>query len=158
VRKGTTLILAAFASVALSCGGGNQHPQTEQQAEDRIGELLKDCERNIEEEQYQKGLAAVDEILGLCRQFSIRQNRIYDITDKKHFLLQRLGRFDEALKVAFELEDMPEEAGNRKSPWNYLKIADSYFGMHDFENAVHWMEKAVYERGFIRYQALEHER
>jgi peroxiredoxin len=151
ITAGPVLVLSFMMC---SCGGGNRPPQTQQEADVRIDQLLKDCDHNLDKKQYEPALADEDAILDLCGKFSLRQDELYSITDRKQFTLQQLGRFDEALKVAFELEGLPEEAGNRKSPWNYLKIADSYLGMHDLENTVQWMGRAVYERGFIKYRVF----
>jgi len=158
MRIRTSLALATFAFIVCSCNNQEQPPQTSQQADVRIDQLLNDYGQHADNEQYQLALADVDEILNLCAKFSLREDRLWDYTDRREFMLLKMGKFDEALKVALELEDMPEQTGNRKSAWNFLKIVDCYLGVQDLEQAIHWMGKAVYERAFKSYELFERDK
>ncbi|MEE9443147.1 MAG: TlpA disulfide reductase family protein [candidate division Zixibacteria bacterium] len=145
-------------SIACSCSGDTQSPKTKQQAEDRIVQLLATLDQNWDNDEYQLVLTNLEEMLALANRYSIRQDRILNWTDKKQFMLQKLGRYDEALTVAFELEELSQQLESRRSPWNYLKIADSYLGMQDLDSTIAWIEKAVYDRGFIKYRIFEDEK
>lgn len=154
----TGLKLVAFVFIIYSGCAENQFPQTEAQAADRIDQLLMLCDQNTEDEEYQSCSDNLDKILDICGKFASQEYRIWNITDRKQYMLQLLGKFDEALTVAFELEEMSKQLRKRESPWNYLKIADSYFGLHDLDNTLEWIGKAVYERGFRKYRFFERDK
>jgi len=165
MKKKTGILLAAIILITCLNCGDKMSSQTEQdkkaqkqQAADRINILLDDYNKNVKKGQYQLCLTTLEEILDICKKNSLRKDFILSMTDEKQFILQKLERFDEALKVAFELEEMSQKSGKRKSPWNYLKIADSYLGLQNIEKTIQWMEKAVYERGFKKHKLFEQEK
>lgn len=158
MKTSTCFVLVALILIFCFSCEENQMARTKEQAKKRSDLLRFKVNQNFEREQFEQCLANVEEILYLCERFSFQQDFIFEMTDKKQFILQKLGRFDEALRVAFELEEMSQQLVNRKSPWNYLKIADSYLGMQNEEKAVEWMKKAVYERGFKKYKYFQHKK
>ena len=75
-----------------------------------------------------------------------------DKLDEQHFSLMEQGKYEESLKVAIEMEEMSRQTGDSIKPWYYLKIADSYYGMQDYQKSNEWIGKAVYEKGFKNYK------
>lgn len=154
----TNLSVIVFLFILFYACGENREPQTKEQAENRTQSLQLEYDQNIKQENYQLCLKNLNEILELSKQFDFQKDFIFKITDNKQYILQKLEKFDEALKVAFELEEMSQQIGKRESPWNYLKIADSYLGLQILEKTIEWMEKAVYERGFKKYKFFNQEK
>jgi peroxiredoxin len=135
--------------------GQSKPPQTKEEAKAQINQLLKAYYDNFDNKKYEVCLIQLEEILGLCEKFSFEKKVIIQITDKKDFVLMKAGKFDEALKVAFKLEEMSREIGEEGNPWYCLKIADSYLGMKNNDKAVEWIGKAVHERNFKNYRYLQ---
>jgi peroxiredoxin len=65
-----------------------------------------------------------------------------------------LGRYDESLKVAIGLDEMSRQSGDTIKPWYYLKIADSYYGLQNYNKSIEWIGKAVNERNFKNYKVF----
>lgn len=75
-----------------------------------------------------------------------------DKLDHQHFSLMEQGKYEESLKIALEMEEMARLTSDSIKPWYYLKIADSYNGMQDYQKSIECIEKAVYERDFKNYK------
>jgi peroxiredoxin len=75
-----------------------------------------------------------------------------DELDNQHFSLMEQGKYEESLKVALEMEEMSRLTGDSMKPWYYLKIADSYNGMQNYQKSIEWIGKAIYEKGFKNYK------
>jgi peroxiredoxin len=73
-----------------------------------------------------------------------------DKFEELQVLLMNAGRYQEALVASHSIEEVSLKASERRSPWNYVRIAEAYLGMGDKERYIDWMEKAVYERGFSK--------
>jgi peroxiredoxin len=71
----------------------------------------------------------------------------------KHQLLSDLGRHVEALDAALEFE----RVAGRKSPFNYVRIAESHLALEHTEEAFDWLERATDERGFRHARLFQHE-
>ncbi len=59
-------------------------------------------------------------------------------------------RYREALDASLKIEEMSQKASDRKSPWNYVRIAEAHLGLGDHEQYFEWMEKAIVERSFSK--------
>jgi peroxiredoxin len=86
-----------------------------------------------------------------CKQNKAPTNNMESL-DNKHFELMTQGKFEESLKIALKMEEMSRQAGDTVKPWYYLKIADSYNGMKNYQKSIEWISKAVYERKFNNYK------
>jgi peroxiredoxin len=75
-----------------------------------------------------------------------------DELDNQHFSLMEQGKYEESLKVAFKMEEMSRQTADSIKPWYYLKIADSYNGMQNYQKSIEWIGKAVNEKGFKNYK------
>jgi peroxiredoxin len=73
-----------------------------------------------------------------------------DKLEQLQVLLMNAGRYREALDASFEIEEVSIKASDRRSPWNYVRIAEAYLGLGDRERYFDWMEKAVDERSFTK--------
>jgi peroxiredoxin len=71
----------------------------------------------------------------------------------KHELLSELGRHEEALGAALEFE----KVAKRKSPFNYVRIAETCLALGQTEESVAWLEQAINERGFRHARVFQHE-
>lgn len=85
-----------------------------------------------------------------CGQRTTSEKNI-DNLDNEHFSLMEQGRYEESLKIALEMEEIARHTGDSIKPWYFLKIADSYNGMQNYQKAIEWIGKAVNEKGFINY-------
>jgi peroxiredoxin len=99
---------------------------------------------------YAEALTYVRQLVDISNQSPEKLEFRAEMFDFQHYLLLKTGAFREALENGFVLDELSRKISTRKSPWNCLKIADAYLGLKDWENAMVWIEKAVYERGFIR--------
>lgn len=70
----------------------------------------------------------------------------------------KTGAFREVLQTGFKIEELGRKIGDRKSPWDCLKIADAYLGLQEYDKALDWIEKAVKERGFAKLDTLQGEK
>lgn len=88
--------------------------------------------------------------------FSCKQTKVpaddMESLDNKHFELMKQGKYQESLKVALNMEEMSRQSGDTLKPWYYLKIADSYNGIKNYQKSIEWISKAVYERKFNNYK------
>jgi peroxiredoxin len=73
-----------------------------------------------------------------------------DKLEELQVLFMKNQRYQEALDTSFKIEEVSQKASDRRSPWNYVRIAEAYLGMGDQEKYFDWMEKAVYERNFSK--------
>lgn len=83
----------------------------------------------------------------------VKEEKFADAADKLErlqVLLMNAGRYREALDASFKIEEVSKKASDRRSPWNYVRIAEAYLGMGDREKYLDWMEKAVDERSFTK--------
>ncbi len=108
-------------------------------------------------EKYADALIHVRKLAEISKRFPEKLDFREETLDFQHYLLMKSGAFQEALEIALELEALAQKISTRNSPWYCLKIAVAYMGLKDRENALAWIEKAVYERGFIRHDILDAE-
>lgn len=155
MRMVKVLAVAALMSILLVNFGSGGTPATKEEAKARINALLDEYNRNFDSGNFEDGLRRLDEILDLCKRFSFRKEFVIQITDQKDFALMKMGRFDESLEIAFQLEKMAGEIGQGGNPWYCLKIADSYLGLKNIDKTLEWIKKAVYERGFKNCRYLQ---
>ncbi len=121
----------------------------------KVESLLSQTRKYVEEKKFQMAFDSLESIISISKKYSFSKGFLYQMMDYKIYTLQLLKRFDDALKLIFELEKMSAKLGRKKSPWNYLKIADCYLGMGEKAKGLKWMGKAVYERGFIKFKYLQ---
>jgi peroxiredoxin len=65
-------------------------------------------------------------------------------------LLMKERRFEDALKVSFEIEEVAAKASERRSPWHYVRIGEVHLAMGHTDQYFEWIEKAIRERSFSR--------
>lgn len=145
------LIAIGISVICITCGR-SQPPQNKQEAQVRINTLRNAYFNHLDNQNFQACLADLDKILELCEKYSFEQALVMDITDRKIFTLMNLGEFNQALQLAFVLEEMSIHSEDRDSPWYYLKIADCYNGLQNTEKAVVWIGKAVNEKSFNNFK------
>ena len=66
--------------------------------------------------------------------------------------LMKERRYEEALKVSFEIEDVAAKASERRSPWHYIRIGEVHLAMGHTDQYFEWVEKAIRERSFSRIE------
>lgn len=74
-----------------------------------------------------------------------------DLLERLNDLAMHLGHFDLALDTALRLE----AASSRPSPWNQLKIAEALLRLGREEEALPYVECAVFTRGFKRFGVFD---
>lgn len=87
-----------------------------------------------------------------------RAGRYGEAADTLEVIQMRLmaaGRYQEELDAAFAIEALSVKASARRSPWNYVRIAEVYLRLGERDQFFHWMEKAVNERGFSKVAYFE---
>jgi hypothetical protein len=60
-------------------------------------------------------------------------------------LLMKERRFEDALKVSFEIEEVAAKASGRRSPWHYVRIGEVHLAMGHTDQYFEWVEKAIRE-------------
>ena len=78
-----------------------------------------------------------------------------DELERLQMLFMDAGRYEDALDASFKIEEISSKVSDRKSPWNYVRIAEVYLRLGDRDKYFDWMEKALYERGFCRLEFLQ---
>ena len=106
---------------------------------------------------YADALTHVRKLVEISDRFPDKLEFREEALDFQHFLLMKTGAFQEAVETALALEALARKISTRNSPWYCLKIAVAYMGLNDRERALAWIEKAVYERNFIRHDVLDGE-
>jgi thiol-disulfide isomerase/thioredoxin len=124
-------------------------------AQDEIRTLLDHANACSRAGKYAEALADVRQLVAWAKRSPEKLEFQSQMLDFQNFLLLKSGAFREALETALELDELAKKLNPRRSPWNCLKIAEAYLGMNDRENALDWIEKAVYERGFIRRDVFD---
>jgi peroxiredoxin len=119
-------------------------------SQNKTSRLLDRANRRSQAGNYKEALADVRQLVKIANQSPEKLEFNVEMLDFQHFLLMKTGAFQEALESAFELETLDQKLSPRRSPWNCLKIAEPYLGLNDLDNALTWIEKAVFERNFIR--------
>jgi peroxiredoxin len=66
--------------------------------------------------------------------------------------LMKERRYEEALQVSFEIEDVAAKASARRSPWHYVRIGEVHLAMGHADQYFEWVEKAIRERSFSRIE------
>jgi peroxiredoxin len=89
-----------------------------------------------------------------CKQIDSPADDIESL-DNQHFELMEQGKFEESLISALKMEKMARQSGDTLKPWYFLKIADSYNGMKNYQKTIEWISKAVYERNFNNYRIFQ---
>lgn len=74
-----------------------------------------------------------------------------DLLERLNDLAAYLGHYDLALDAALRLE----AAASRVSPWNQLKIAEALLHLGRAEEALPYIQCAVFERGFKRFKVFD---
>ena len=69
-------------------------------------------------------------------------------------LLLKLERGPELLENTLLLEEMSVE----KTPWNFLKIADAHIFLGHRDEAIDWIDKAITEREFRKFEVFDAQR
>lgn len=146
------IVSVVFLTCTFYSCGHNDTPLNEKEARDEIKRLQDYYYRNSGNEKYELCLSELNEILDLCNKFNLEQEMITEFTDNKHFTLMNLGRYEESLRVALEMEEMSRQSGDTLKPWYYLKIADSYNGIHEYGKSIEWIARAVDEKNFKNYK------
>ena len=85
----------------------------------------------------------------------IREKKFAQAADTLEGLQMRLmkeRRYEEALKVSFEIEDVAAKASERRSPWHYVRIGEVHLAMGHTDQYFEWVEKAIRERSFSRIE------
>jgi peroxiredoxin len=106
---------------------------------------------------YADALTHVRKLVEISDRFPDKLEFREEALDFQHFLLMKNGAFQEAVETALALEALARKISTRNSPWYCLKIAVAYMGLNDREHSLAWIEKAVYERNFIRHDVLDGE-
>jgi peroxiredoxin len=120
----------------------------------QVNELLDRANACSDANKYAEALTYVRKLVDISKQFPGKPEFREEMLDFQQYLLMKTGAFQEALENGLALEALAQKISTRESPWNCLKIAEAYLGLKDQENALAWIERAVYERGFIRRDIL----
>ncbi len=158
MKTSTIVIAAMILCMIFPVFAQSEKPLTRQEAEERMNKLFAEYLDDLDSKKYDRCLKELDEIIKLAEESDSPADLVYSMTDKKHFVLMKAERFEQSLAVALELDEMAGKSGKDPSPWNCLKIADSYLGMGKPDSTLKWMEKAVYDRGFNDFRFLKRAR
>jgi peroxiredoxin len=120
----------------------------------QVNELLDRANSCSDAKKYAEALSHVRKLVVISKQFPAKPEFQEQMLDFQQYLLLKTGAFQEALENGFDLDALSQKISTRKSPWNCLKIADAYLGLKDWKSAMAWIEKAVYERNFVRRDAF----
>jgi peroxiredoxin len=85
----------------------------------------------------------------------IREKKFAQAADTLEGLQMRLmkeRRYEEALRVSFEIDDVAAKASERRSPWHYVRIGEVHLAMGHTDQYFEWVEKAIRERSFSRIE------
>ena len=135
---------------------GSQTPAVDlQKIRVQVNELLDRANGCSDASKYAEALIHVRKLVDIANQLPGKLEFREQMLDFQQYLLMKTGAFREALENGFALDDLSQKISTRKSPWNCLKIAEAYMGLKDLEKAMAWIEKAVYERDFIRRDILD---
>jgi peroxiredoxin len=128
----STLLVVAPVSIVICLVAFLTARATKQAgAPGRIQALRGEADALIEEKKYAEG---ADRLEGL------------------QMLLMKERRYQDALKVSFEIEDIAAKASERRSPWHYVRIGDVHLAMGHTDQYFEWVEKAIRERRFSRLE------
>lgn len=103
----------------------------------------------------QAGAASEIRILRDQADALIKEQQFAQASDKLEELQMRLmkdRRYQEALDVSFEIEDVAGRASERRSPWHYVRIGEVHLAMGHTDQFFEWVEKAIRERSFSRLE------
>jgi peroxiredoxin len=106
--------------------------------------LVRGAEALWEQEGFEDALHLVEHAIELSGERP-------ELVEFRCDLLFKLERPRELLEASMQLEEISE----KKTPWNYLKIADAHIFLGDKEEALRWVEKAVHERDFRKFKAFD---
>ena len=144
------VLILCLGHVHLGVGG--------QATEDQVRKLLSEAQGLGGAGQYAKALERVRPLAEQAGRIAGKPGLLYDVLDYEHFLLLKTGAFREALQTGLRIEELGRKIGERRSPWDCLKIADAYLGLKEYDKALDWVEKAVKERGFAKLDTLQGEK
>jgi len=128
-----------------------------QATEDQIRKTLNQAQDLGDTGKFEKALEMVRPLVEQAGRFPQKPELQYEVLDYQHFLLLKTGAFKEAVQTGFKIEELGRKIGDRKSPWDCLKIADAYMGLKEYDKALDWVEKAVKERDFTKLETLQSE-
>ena len=81
-----------------------------------------------------------------------------DTLERLQVLCMDSGLHQEALDASRAIEDVSRHIPGRRSPWNFVRIAEAYLGMGDRDRYFEWMQKAVDERSFSKVSYFQEPR
>ncbi len=87
-----------------------------------------------------------------------KYTRALDTLEQLQVLLMNAGKYQDGLHASLTMEEWSQMTSDRKSPWNYVRIAEAYRGLGDREKYLDWMEKTVLERSFLKLDYFQDER
>ncbi len=123
-RIETIIIAIAVFIFSVSCVQ-KKAPLSKEELKVEINSLLDGYYLNADKEEYDSCLLKVDEILVLCRKYSVRNDFTMDMKDSKLSTLMNLGRFDESLmqdeKFEYLGQASPGETPKLFNLGNYLE-------------------------------------
>ncbi len=138
-RRKWILILALPLSIALGLLGVKaiQKARQQQELSQKISDLQNEASALRAEENFVEALNTLERL---------------------QVLLMNAGKYQDALATSFTMEEWSGMCPERKSPWNYLRIAEAYLGLGDKRKCLEWMEKAVQERNFLKLDYFQNDR
>jgi peroxiredoxin len=107
-------------------------------------DLIARAKELFREGKYEQALTLVDEAIKDA-------GESVELLEFKDDLLWKLNRPEDRIKNVLRLEEIAE----RKSPWYCLKIAEADLQLGRIDEAFHWLEIAVDERGFRRVDTFD---
>lgn len=108
--------------------------------------LREDFRTCLEQDDHAGALASLLELIEL-------DGETEDRLLWKHQLLSDLGRHEEALEAAISYD----QVATRKSPFGYIRVAETCMALGQTDEAVVWIERAILERGFRHARLFQHE-
>jgi thiol-disulfide isomerase/thioredoxin len=136
----------ALAVIVAGCTktGPDTEPERDVQTVADTADLLKGANRFWSEDKFEDALALVNQAIEI-------DGETPSLLDYQCDLLFKLERGEELLECTMLLEQISP----KKTPWNYLKIADAHVFLRNEDAAIDWIEKAVREREFRKFDVFE---
>ncbi len=154
------LILTVFMAYLL--GYANTEKETavnktkmlRKQAVEKTNILIDEAEKFKKSKNYQQALDRYRRIIQLIYQFKFNNNFLIAMLQNQNDIAIKVGEFKEALEAAKRIEKIDREFFKRQSPFYAFRVAETYAYLNQAENAMKWLEKSVYKRGFNRMAML----
>ena len=119
--------------------GSEAATSAETQSTQEAADLTATAHELFRKGRYEQALALVDQAIE-------DTGETVELLEFKDDLLWKLNWPEERIENVLRLEEISE----RKSPWYCLKLAEAYLQIGQTDEALHWLEIAVDERGFRR--------